>query len=231
MSKNDRDFNFSDASLLSYGEVLAATMPNDVTNFNVFDNTINDQYPVKITDAIAEVKNIRTDQVVIDEMTEHTQAVNNALAACNSYYKTVSFFVRKAFKGNTAVQNQFGLNDIAKVRMNVPKMIIFMNDIAGVVAKHQSQLVEVGCNEGLLSTGQKLGEDLKNCNVNQQRFIKERGLITQERVEKLNALYALIRPVSEIANIIFADNPAKLAVYQMPKPKSSTNSHDDLVVS
>lgn len=231
MDKLLRLFNIPDAELLQHGETVSATMPEDLSHFITFDSTITEAYPTSIQAAITEVKAIKSDQVVIDEMTELTQAANNALAACNQAYRTISFFVRKAFSTNAAVQNQFGLNDIAKSRKNQAKMILFMEDLVRVANKYQESLISQGCNPSVLETLPVLRDTLKQSNTQQEKFKKDRGLITQERVEKLNRLYKLLVPASEMAHIIFADDQARLARYALPRPKSSTNNNDDLIVS
>ncbi len=231
MSYKNRLFNIPDANLIEFGEVVAAKLPDDIVDVHNFDRTVTEAYPASIKAAINEVKAIPTDQVIIDEMAELTKNVNDALAACNKCYRTISFFVRKAFPENKSIQNQFGLNDIANVRYNDSKMILFFNDVAKVVNKYWSDLVEAGCNEAVLQGLEALGNKLQEANTRQELFKKERGVITSQRIDKLNQLYNLLVPISQISQIIFADDQAKLATYALPRPKSSSNGPDDLIVS
>ncbi|WP_430818051.1 hypothetical protein, partial [Carboxylicivirga marina] len=166
-----------------------------------------------------------------DEMTEKTQAVYDAAAGCNSAYRTIISFAVKAFADNKAVQNQFGANDINKVRKDHTRLVVFMGDLIKVVNKYREQLISAGCSELLIDSLPQLHSQLIEVKTAQELFKKERGIITQERVEKLNNLYDLLTPISEMAQIIFADDEARLARYLMPRPKSSTNSVDDLIIS
>ncbi|WP_075591556.1 hypothetical protein [Labilibacter marinus] len=226
-----RNFNVADSKLISHGGVVASALPADIEDFKAFDNKFSETYPETIQAVVDEVLGLRSDNVVIDEMTELTQVVNDSLAACNTTFKTVRFFVKKAFPTNKAIQNQFGLNDITKIRANVPKMIVFMQDLDGVVQKYKTQLEASGCNGSELDKVSALAEKLRQDNINQEQFKKERGVITQERVDKMNSLYDVLKPVSEIAHIIYSDNSAKLSIYAMPKPKSSTDSEEDILKS
>lgn len=227
----NRLFNIPDANLIEFGEMVAEKLPEDIEELHNFDRTITEAYPASIRSAINEVKSIPTDQVIIDEMAALTKNVNDALAACNKCYRTISFFVRKAFPHNQSIQNQFGLNDIANVRYNDSKMILFFNDVAKVVNKYRTELVEAGCNDSVLESLDEIGNNLKNANTKQELFKKERGVITSQRVEKLNQLYNLLVPISQISQIIFSDDQARLASYVLPRPKSSSNGPDDLIVS
>ncbi len=230
MSENNRKFTIPDPTLLEHASRVKTTLSDDLDDFHAFDRTIDKETVKDLDSAIEKVNNIKTDDVVIDEMTELTDMVNLAMGNCNSAFKTVAFFARKVFKDNKAVQNQLGLNDIAKARNKHAQMIVFMNSLAKVAAKYKDELVKGGMNGSVVDSLPGLHQELLNANNNQEVFKKERGIITQERVNSLNKLYDLLLPISDIARIIYADNPAQLAKYTMPSPPSSTQSEDDLVV-
>lgn len=231
MPLNDRLFKFSEANLLEHAAVVAEMYPKDSKAFIAFDSTFTPKYGSIIKKAIAKLVSQKSDQVIIDEMAAHTDLVLDAMADCNQSYKTVAYFVRKAFKGNTAVQNQFGFNDIRKVRDSQAKMVLFMEQHANTAKSYKENLVAEGCQQELIDQLMSKAEKLKNANITQEMFKKERGIITQERTQMLNEVYLLIKPLSEVAQIIFSDDAAHLAKYTLPKPKSSQNATDDLIES
>ncbi len=231
MSKNERLFAVSDADMIEHADTVKATLPEDIGDFTAFDNTLSAEYPATIGTAIDNVLSVKSDQVIIDEQVEKTQNLNEALGECSNAFRTIAFFTRKAFDGNTAVQNQFGLNDIRKVRNNQAKMVLFMDSLAQTAQKYQAELVAAGCNEAIITSLPDKADALRQANMEQEKFKKDRGLYTQERVEKLNELYKLLVPISEIAQIIYSDDPARLERYLLPKPKGSVDAPDDLVTS
>lgn len=231
MSKNERDYSVSDASIIEHADTVKASIADDLGDFTAFDSTIVPDYGTQIGAAIDGVFAIKSDQVIIDEQVEKTQHLNKAMGDCTSAFRTVAYFVRKAFDGNKAVQNQFGFNDIDKVRNNQSKMILFMESLAETAQHYQAELVAAGCNEAVITSLPEKATALRTANTEQEKFKKDRGLYTQERVQKLNELYRLLVPVSEIAQIIYADDPARLGRYILPKPPGSTNAPDDLVTS
>jgi len=220
MPRNERIYNIPDADLLQHSKEVATVIKEDIQDFKQFDATFQDEYPTTIQQAIDTVKAMKTDMLVIDEMAEKTTAVNEALSACNRAYRTIKYFVEKAFPDNKAVQNQFGFNDIAKFRSDATGMIVFMGDFITIVSKYKTQLTQQGCNELLLDSLSALRDLLQNTKIEQELFKKERGLITQKRVDKLNELYRLLSPVSEVASIIYSDDQARLARYAFPRPKT-----------
>lgn len=96
----------SEAGLLEHAEVIAEIYPTDAVNFVAFDSTFTVEYGTIIKNAVSAVTALKSDQVVIDQMAKLTQDVLNAMSTCNIDYKTATYFVRKAFKNNKAVQNQ-----------------------------------------------------------------------------------------------------------------------------
>ena len=231
MSKNDRVFNISDATLVQHGQKVNNTLTDDIGDFTGFDSTITNTYPTNIKIAVDAVLEVKKDDVVIDEMNEKTEATNQVLSECNTTFKSIAYFVRKAFKGNKARQNQFGLNDIQKARGRKGEMILFMKSLNATVEKHKKELIAAGCNPKLLNSLPDVLARLIQASVVQETFMNERAVITQQRVSLLNSLYKLLVPVSRIAHIIYADNQAMLAKYALPRPKSSSDSSDDLIIS
>jgi hypothetical protein len=231
MNEIIRKYTFEDSLLLETASRIASSLPEDIRDFQNFDSTMGQHSIDNILASLDDVFTIKTDQVVIDEMAELTGKVNQKMAECNTAYRTVAHFVRKVFKDQKAVQNQFGLNDIDEARNNHPKMIVFMKSLADVAAKYKDKLIEGGINPSVIDSLSILQNELYEANNEQELFKKERGKITQERITRLNQLYNQLRPINDIARIIYADNPAQLAKYTLPTPKSSTNSQDDLLTT
>jgi hypothetical protein len=78
MSKNDRLFNINDAALQQHALTVSKLITKDMESFKAFDSTFPDDYPSLIEVCHANVQSIKTDMVVIDEMTERTQRVHDA---------------------------------------------------------------------------------------------------------------------------------------------------------
>lgn len=231
MPKNDRIYKIPDMDLLEFADTMVGFLPDDITDFSSFDSTLGKEDIIDIKQAIDEVYAVKSDDIVIDEQAELTEKVNNKLSECNKAYKTIAFFVRKAFPDNEAVRNKFGFNDIEKARNNQPYMIQFMLSLSKTAIEYQKELVLVGCSIAALKKLSVLHDELRDANADQEMFKKQRGIITQERIEKLNNLYTLLKPFSQIADIIYEDRPVYREKYILPKPKGSTNSSDDLITS
>jgi hypothetical protein len=222
--ENRRFFNISDPQFFEYADVMMATLPTDLPDFTAFDTTITADYVSQIQQAIEDARAVPRDSVVIDEMGEETQKVKKALKDCYDDYQALSYFIRKAFKGNPAVQNQFGKNDIREARSSQPKMVVFMDSLVATVSKYSAELVQAGCPQELIDGLAAKAATLRDSNIGQEKFKKDRGLSTQTRIELMNNVYELLKPLQEIASIIYRDNPQKLKIYTFPKPPKKASS-------
>lgn len=229
MKKIDRRYNIPDALLIEHAEKTVEVLPRDLGNFSEFDTTIDSAYPDSIREAIAGVYSVKSDNVLIDEMSAKTETLYKALGKCNRTYSTIAFFVRKAFPNDKSMANIFGANDIEKVRKSQERMIPFMHSLRKSSEKYRDRLISAGCRAEVIDNIPVLTEELTKANIEQEVFKTDRGLQTRERVTKLNNLYQKLLPLSEIAQIIFNDNNVLLETYLIPKPPGATKSKDNLL--
>lgn len=221
----------SDARIQEHAQAVIINLETDVGDFTLFDSSFSTANIGGLITQVDAIQSLNIDDVVIDEMVERTDLVLDKMAECNTAYRTVSFFVKKAFKGNRGIINQFGANDIAKVRQNQAEMILFMKSLSNVAEQYRTPLLDAGINPEVIDSLPLLHSQLLTVNNDQEIFKKKRGKLAQDRVIALNELYLSLRSISDMAKIIYADNPAQLAKYLIPYPKSSTDEEDDLMIS
>jgi hypothetical protein len=231
MSLNNRKFNTTDGRLIEHGNSVVSFLPEDLEDFKAFDSTFGQPFVDQLKAGIDAVNQIKSDDVAVDEQTQLTDQVRESMEKCNEAFKTVAFFTRKAFDGNESIQNQLGFNDIAEARSSQLKMIDFMGSFAKTAARYKDQLTQAGMNPRVIDSLPELHQELTEANNEQEMYKKERPSLTYERVERLNKVYDMLLYVSDMAKIIYADNPPKLIRYKMPTPRTSTDSEDDLITS
>ncbi len=229
MAKIYRIYNISDAILLEHSERLVGVIDKDIPKFSKFDTTINSSYSGSIKIAISKVYEIKSDTVIIDEMSVKTERLLSVHGECNRAYSTIAFFVRKAFPNDKNMANIFGANDIANVRKSKERMAPFMNTLEKNVAEYRDKLITAGCKEDVINSIPNLREKLIKASNDQDRYKNERNIYTRERVIRLNELYKKVAILSEIAQIIFADNEPLLKRYKLPSPAGTTKNNDNLL--
>lgn len=223
MSNNIRLFNIPDSALLQSGEIMVVSLPDDNPAFTDFDSTISPQYPEAIRGAIDRVKAIHPDDVILQEQADLTLRVNTAHDRCYTSYQTIAYFVRKAFAHNPAMQRKFGLREFKNVQDNKNKFIRFMEELSKLSEEHKEVLIKAGCNPSAISELPAIARGLLEADRDQEKFKKDRGVFTQDRIGNLNELYTLLQPIDEVAQIIFRDDPARLSKYMLPRPPKSAS--------
>jgi len=230
MSQNNRKYTITDARLLEHGSVLVKSLEDDLDDFSSFDSTISRNFTDRVQEAIDASYQIKSDRIVIYELAQLTNELNRHMAACKNAYETVAYFAQKVFRDNISVQSQFGLND-SRPGNNHLEMIIFMASLAKTAAIYRDSLEKGGINPDVIDTLPKLQEELYEAKNRQEMFKKERSKTTYERVKRMNALYDRVNAISDIARIIYEENPANLNKYLIPIRRPSKRSSDEKAAS
>jgi hypothetical protein len=149
-------------------------------------------------------------------MKGNTQTVSGLMEQCYKAYNTVKYFVEKAFGDNPAVQDEFRMGDLHKVKKNQLGMIDLMGDISAALKKHTDTLLANGMTQVKIDEIVPLAGQLNKANTNQEASKHKRPLGTQERVETLNKLYLLLKQLSDTASLVFDNNEAKMKAYKLP---------------
>ncbi|TAJ15014.1 hypothetical protein DMA11_03555 [Marinilabiliaceae bacterium JC017] len=215
MSSIERQYRLTDAKLLEHAETIALILPGDILSFHRFNATITTEYPTSIKKAILEVKAIKSDCTIRSEIGESTQQVKTLMRSCHATFKTIRFFVKKRFPNHSHIHQQFGLADFHSIRKHQLKLTLFMELLASTAESRRNELIEAGCPTTEIDHLATLASQLNSANIEQEALKKERLLLTQDRITKLNDLFLRLMNLSKMALIIFKDDPARRATYVM----------------
>jgi len=206
-------FKSTNEKMLEEANVKFNALKIDIALFAVFDTKFTPEYVeafgAKITKAETEI----IDNVIIDQLAGKTAKVEEIFDLGRKKYRSVKYFVGKAFENNKAVQNEFGFNDYNSVKRNQVKMIVFMRQLGISAKRYQAELIASGMTEESINEIETLGNDLSLANEQQEDFKKQRVLLTQNRTILYNEVWDYVVQVSRAGKIIFEDNPAKYAIY------------------
>ncbi len=225
----NRKYNIPDAKILEHTAIVIKEFENDKADFEMFDRSLASDTIATLTKYLADIDESGTDKVLVNEQAEITKLTIDALDYCNICAKTIFYFVKKRFKNDKEIRNQFGMNDIAKVKNKQNEMIQFMKSHDSVVYEYAEELKSVGCKQEQIDAFTASWKDLESRNVEQELKKISRNTMTAKRVEGLNNLFDMLRLISDAAKIIYFDDKIKLRKYSMPTSKSSTDSPEDMV--
>lgn len=228
-TENVRRYNVSDAEMLSEARNFSSQLFKHIDTFSGFDGiTFTNEYVANFSALIKETEELPTDNVLIDIMANSTQEVSNTVQECYEEITYTKYYVKKLFKDNQPVMNQFGYNDLKNIRKSSDKMIRFMEDFISVVTMYETKMVGVGYPEGKKETLITLNDKLKSQRNDQKTIKKERPVKTVERVHKLNDVWDVMTQISEAAGSIFKSEQELRNIFLLPTHSvSNKNGSDD----
>ncbi len=216
-----RNYHLTDVNLMSHSKNVEAYLIEELGQFTAFDTTINKAYCNELKELIAVAEEGVSDNVIIDQQVQLSDEADNKFDEAKQLIRHVFYFVKKAFTSK-AIQNEFGLNDFGNIKSSKSKMILFLRDMSKVAVKYQEQLNKQGCKKELIAQISILHDELNDITQKRELFKGNRPVITQERIEKYNAIWDKVKLVIEAAKIIHSDNMPKLKRYLVSRNNTKT---------
>lgn len=179
-----------------------------------FTVTYENDFRTKINDAM----NTGTDESYMDEVSQKSEGVSNKLKEARKYFNIdIRYWVGKTFPDDEAKKKEFGFDNYANAKRTNKLMIDFMNTLKGVVDKNKTEMLAKGTPLAIIDNAAVLEQELRDEKKQQQVKLRERNTLAQNRTIKYNSVWTVMSEINEGAKLVYAEDPAHLAVFYMPK--------------
>ncbi len=217
MDTTKRVYNIADAYMIEFAKDIRQSFITDQADFAAFDpltfdGTFADTWQVTIDMAQAQ----DTDESVGDQLRQLTQAVENAMKACQRKFQMSKYFIENAFPDQPAVWDEFGFNNYGAARAKQAALLEFMRILFLKATKYTAQLGAVGYDAAAIADIQTLANTLNDANIAQNAYKRDRGVLTQERINVNNAVWKLVQKVARLGKLIYTEDPARYNRYLLP---------------
>lgn len=212
----ERNYNFTDSELFEHAGKVEAGLEEDLADFTEFDSTLNAEKKQELTDKKKQVEMMSPDWQVKGGIVELTRSVVTLKSAAKVAYKKVRYFIKKKFKNNPGVLNEFGVKEYPRVSQTQDDLILFFVNLKPVIEKYREDLVSAGAKEELIDELITIAEEFKNTNTAQELAKDRRLETTDQRIAALNELYDILLEFSNAAEVVYKKNPAKRKFYVLP---------------
>lgn len=225
MSQIKRKFKIQDDVLFQYTQVMLRFYTRDVNEFEGFDSQLDAQKAVYFQQLVDETI-LMTDDQIRAKQGYYTKLLVKQVKTCDTLFRRLRYFIKKAFRNKPANQHEFGLHLYNRVKNNHAKFNDFMKLVAESTHKYQQVLEQSGAYQSFLDELIAETDKLGKAYHNQQRFKLNRKQITAERIKNLNEIWEFIQQVNEAAGFLFEHKPQKRLPYIPPRnrPKKRKNS-------
>ena len=206
----------SDAAATEAGQTMHDLLEDDLADFTGFDSEIDPDYVLAFQAAITAAATQPTDETVLDGIEDLTQTVEEQMELCRTNFQDSKYFIERAFPNRQSIRNKFGFDDYDKASKSQKLMIGFMDNFSSVANEYSVELGAVGYGAAAIAEIAARRDALIGANRNQEQAIKNRPVQTQERIQKLNAMWVIMQRISKISKRIYKDNWAKFHQYLLP---------------
>lgn len=207
----------------SYDEVIVkaqAIQPrfaDDFQLFAAFDPWYTPGVNVGLLSGISSGLKALSESSLQVEIRRLKDLISFLLANSRHGYEKLKYFVDKTF-GDAKVTNEtFGNSDFTKARSSTKRMIQLLNKVHEALLRddYEERLLAAYMPQSLPGELVNMAAELAAEYGELKILKKQHQLVTRERSELFNGIWDTLSKIYEDAKIIFANDPVRLAVYDL----------------
>lgn len=220
---------------LTYDEVISkaqAIQPHfaaDLAHFNHYDPWFTQEVNDQLISGIYFNLEDDTEQNQYDEINRLTDLLDLELAQARHLYEKLNYYVDKAFDNVKVTHETFGYGEFLKARTSVKRMIPLLNQAVLAISHddYEARLNDAAMPWGLPSEMAQMAAELTEIYENLKAQKQQHLRTTRERIELFNSLWDILSKIGDDAKIIFANDPARLEIYDLYALEDSDNEPVD----
>ncbi|TAJ15150.1 hypothetical protein DMA11_02985 [Marinilabiliaceae bacterium JC017] len=218
------------ADFQEYTDTIIQYLTEDLTKFTAFDPALNETTKTTLVSLHNTSLNSGSDRAEMARISEMTIEINLLMNRSKEIFTHIRYFVLKLYKNRPDIQKEFGLNTFRNVMRSQSKLIPFMYELAKVIEKYRTQLVEAGLSEEIANDVRPTAETLNATNTEQETRKNARKVSTVDRSEIRAQIYDILVKFNEAAGIVFANDPIRRQRYQFPYNNNKKNNDNNTTI-
>jgi hypothetical protein len=217
-------YRLPDSEMYEISKTKRGFFIEDKADFIAFDADFSDPFAADWLTAIEDAEDMPGDELLDDQLTQLTEAVENAMTNCRDKFQDSKYFIEKTFPGNVTVWNEFGYDNYDDNRRVQSKLLLFMKTFFNVATKYKVQLIAKGYSQLKIDEIETLRAALDTANQAQELFVGNLPVQTQERYKKNNAAWDIMVRVCSAGKRIYKDDFGKYQRYLLPPGEESAEA-------
>ena len=220
---------------ITYDEVISkaqAILPHfsvDLPQFQLYDPWFTIEVKDQLLSGIYTGLNETDQNYQYVEIKRLTDLLDLKLAHARHLYEKLNYYIDKSFDNVKVIHETFAYSDYLKARTSVKRMIPLLNQavLAISINDNQARLHDAGMPSDLPNEMAQLAAELTEIYENVKAQKRHHLTATRERIELFNSLWDIMSKIDDNAKIIFANNPARLEIYDLYALEDSDNEPVD----
>ncbi len=221
--KENRIYDVEDKEMFDCANTFCDELVNYYARFASLNAVVFDEeFHELFREAISSAEAIPSDNVLIDKQAKETEDTVIKRKQCVSEVSLAKYYINLAFEGRATIMNQFGYNDLKKVRNSTSGMIRFMSDFNCEVKKSIDTLVASGYPATKPELLSQLLAELSEERSEQKEATNNRHRMTETRIHAQNHVWELMQVIADAKTFALADDPVGQAIFTLPRPETNT---------
>ncbi len=221
--KESRIYDVEDKEMFDSANTFSDELANYYARFTTLNPIVFDEYFHELfREALKSAEAIPTDNVLIDKQAKETEDTHIKRKQCVGEVSLAKYYIDLAFEGRATIMNQFGYNDLKKVRKSTNGMIRFMSDFNNEVKSNIDTLVASGYPATKPKLLDQLLAELSQERSEQKEASNNRHRMTETRIHAQNHVWELMQVIADAKTYALHNDPVGQAIFTLPRPATST---------
>lgn len=213
-----RHFDVSDAVLLGAARSYASQYPLYSEKFTSFDSEVfGESFHADFMATIEGAEALPSDNVLIDEQAKEGEDVLKKMAECLDEIRFADYFIKKIATDQPRLREQFGYNDLQKVRNSPDRMIRFMDDFARKAVEYRAVLEAKNYPAVKLDRVIALADELKDERDGHNDAKNNRKRMTDERIRAVNKVWGGMVLLADAVEFAIPDDAVAREIFTLPR--------------
>jgi len=228
--KEIRGFRKSDNLMIEQCQTMHDNFVADISSFQAKIPNLTSEFATGWQTEIDDANTVISDTYFVDQLQVVTQDLLKMQQDARDHFQTMAFYIKRAFKGNEAVQNLFGLDKYKSARRTTNRTIDILQQAYRSCSnpKYNELIVSEGFTSENIEKLNTFATNIHQKNIEQEDMKNQRPVSTQERIIILNKPWNRMVEVNEASKIVFMDNYAKLQQYLLYPETGGSNTPQEI---
>ncbi len=228
MSSAAKGHPFSGERVIELASAINANLGVNLPEFTARDPVgFPVGYDKTFSDQLEKAKSVYSDDVMRSEQSSRTAIFDSLADKLEENHNELSRFVVRAFPDNKPVQSEFKVTGIKSLLPLRVEFVSFSRNLVKLIADNRAALETAGMSAGLSQSITDLAGKLDAARDDRHSAEFGRHGATSDRNNNHSNLWKLMKDIESEAEIIYANNPAKLAIFTLPKVPHTPKHSDD----
>jgi hypothetical protein len=208
-----RKYKGDDSTLIQRCRTVAEHFKKYKAQFIAFDVAFDDPFYDNWQAQILECESHPTDEMVDDDLRQHTQDADKARDNCFTAANGLVYYVKKAFPDDLRILQEFGFTERKLARAKNLNTVVWLTVMRKMANIYDAELTAANMPPAILTDIETARDAYAEKEIEQEIFKRKAIGFTRLRIKKFNKLYHYLHQVHQAAQVVFVKDEERRALF------------------